>query len=277
VGLAAVPLGTVATLSALAATPGTLSPAFASGTTSYTLTVPGDTPSVSLTPTATDPNATIRINEVAVASGSPGPAVALAAGSVTVTVRVTAQNGVAATYTVRLNRMPAFPGYTLGTPYQTQAAIHLSKLLAKTTDADGDAFTVLGAGPTSAKGGTAVLQSGRILYTPPLAVSDTDSFAVTIQDARGAATVGTVTVTVGPAPNAGGVGVNPPVLTTLPDGKMGIAFHGIPGRAYAVQRSVSGLDNWLTLATVTADASGKVAYTDDSPPAGSAFYRLGLP
>jgi hypothetical protein len=58
---------------------------------------------------------------------------------------------------------------------------------------------------------------------------------------------------------------------------MVIAFHGIPGRRYIVQRSVGGLDDWATLATVTADASGKVAFTDDSPPAGSAFYRLGLP
>jgi hypothetical protein len=58
---------------------------------------------------------------------------------------------------------------------------------------------------------------------------------------------------------------------------MAIAFYGIPGRSYIVQRSVSGLDNWVTLATIPADASGKVAYTDESPPAGSAFYRLGLP
>jgi hypothetical protein len=277
-GIVAVPLGAIATLSALAATPGTLSPAFASGTTSYTLTVPGDTPSVSLTPTVTDPNATIQLNGVAVASGSLGPAIPLGAGSVTVTVRVTAQNGVAATtYAVRLNRMPTFSGYTLSTPYQTPAAIQFAKLLAKTTDADGDAVTLTAAGPASAKGGTAVLQSGRILYTPPLAVSGTDTFPVTIRDARGAVTIGTVTVTVGTGPSGGGVGVNPPVLTSLPNGKLGIAFQGIPGRSYIVQRSVSGLDNWVTLATIPADASGKVSYIDESPPAGSAFYRLGLP
>jgi hypothetical protein len=73
------------------------------------------------------------------------------------------------------------------------------------------------------------------------------------------------------------MGVNPPVLTVLPGGKMGLAFQGTPDRNYVVQRSVSGLDNWATLATVVADASGKVSYTDESPPAGSAFYRLGLP
>jgi hypothetical protein len=58
---------------------------------------------------------------------------------------------------------------------------------------------------------------------------------------------------------------------------MGLAFQGIPGRSYIVQRSASGLDNWVTLATTPADASGKVSYTDESPPAGSAFYRLGMP
>ena len=71
--------------------------------------------------------------------------------------------------------------------------------------------------------------------------------------------------------------MNPPVLTSLPDGKLALAFQGIPGRTYVVQRSVNGLGNWLTLAAVGADASGKVSFTDESPPAGSAFYRLGLP
>jgi hypothetical protein len=58
---------------------------------------------------------------------------------------------------------------------------------------------------------------------------------------------------------------------------MGIAFHGIPGRSYIIQRSANGLDNWVTLATVVADANGKVSFTDEAPPPGSAFYRLGLP
>jgi hypothetical protein len=88
---------------------------------------------------------------------------------------------------------------------------------------------------------------------------------------------GVVTVTVGPGPGAGGVGVNPSLLATLPDGRMGIAFHGIPGRTYVVQRSAGGLDNWVTLATVVADAGGRIAFVDGAPPAGSAYYRLGLP
>ena len=121
------------------------------------------------------------------------------------------------------------------------------------------------------------LQASGIGYTPPNNFSGVDTFPVTITDAGGASVVGAVMVAVGPPPDAGGAGVNPPVLTTLPDGKVAIAFHGIPGRGYVVQRSVGGLDNWTTLATLVADASGRIFYTDESPPVGSAFYRLGTP
>ena len=173
---------------------------------------------------------------------------------------------------------PAFAGFTVSTPWQTAATIALRKILAKASDPDGDLVTITGAGTASAQGGSAVLQGLGILYTPRAGFSGTDSFPVTLTDAGGASAIGTVTVTVGAAPSASGsMTQNPPVLTSLPGGKMGIAFHGIPGRSYVIQRSTNGLDNWATLATVTADASGMVSFTDPSPPVGSAFYRLGLP
>jgi hypothetical protein len=172
---------------------------------------------------------------------------------------------------------PVFAGYVVSTAFQTAVTVSLPKLLAEASDPDGDSILVTTAGPVSAHGGTAVLQGASILYTPATGFSGTDHFSVTLADSGGASVVGAVTVTVGPDPSAGGMGVNPPVLTVLPGGKMGLAFQGTPDRNYVVQRSVSGLDNWATLATVVADASGKVSYTDESPPAGSAFYRLGLP
>jgi hypothetical protein len=147
----------------------------------------------------------------------------------------------------------------------------------KVPDPDGDALTVTAAGPASMAGGTGVLRTDSILYTPPGNFSGLDGFRVTVTDAAGASATNTVFVTLGPGPNGGGAGVNPPVLTSLPDGKLALAFQGIPGRTYVVPRSVNGLGNWVTLATVGADASGKVSFTDESPPAGSAFYRLGLP
>jgi autotransporter-associated beta strand protein len=176
-----------------------------------------------------------------------------------------------------INQSPVFGGYAVATPYQKPVSLLCAKLLAKASDPDGDALSVTTTGPTSANGGTAVLQGSSILYTPANNFSGADTFPVTITDARGASVIGTMMVTVGSGPSAGGVGGNPPVLAVLPDGKMGLAFQGIPGRSYIVQRSASGLDNWVTLATIPADASGKVSYTDESPPAGSAFYRLGLP
>jgi hypothetical protein len=108
--------------------------------------------------------------------------------------------------------------------------------------------------------------------------SGADTFRVTITDARGAATIGTVTVTVGLAPTAGDgnpVG-NPPKLTVLPGGNVDLKFQGIPFQSYQIQRSADLL-TWTTITTVAANNVGTVTFTDVSPPAGAGFYRLALP
>ena len=211
------------------------------------------------------------------ASGAASGPLTLGPGATAITVAVTAEDGITITsYSISVdNFAPVFGGYAVATAFQKPVSVHGVKLLAKASDPDGDVLAVTATGP-AANGGTAVVQGSSVLYTPANNFSGADTFPVTITDARGATVVGTVTVTVGSGPSAGGVGANPPVLTVLPDGKMALAFQGIPGRSYIVQRSASGLDNWVTLATIPADASGKVAYTDESPPAGSAFYRLGM-
>ncbi|MDB5103148.1 MAG: Cadherin-like beta sandwich domain protein [Fibrobacteres bacterium] len=99
----------VADLSALTASAGALSPAFAAGTLGYTLT----TSSASTTVTATvaaGSGATIKVNGVATASGSPSAAIALPEGSITdVTIQVTAQDGFVKTYSIAIT----VPGSTL--------------------------------------------------------------------------------------------------------------------------------------------------------------------
>lgn len=181
--------------------------------------------------------------------------------------------------TFTASKPPIFSGYAVTTPWQTSAKIPLRKVLARASDPDGGLVTATSAGPTSANGGNAVLQASVVQYTPPSGFSGTDTFPVIISDVGGLGVLGTVTVTVGPAiePISGGVGGNPPKLTTLPNGDIGIAFQGIPGRSYVLQRSTGGLGNWLTIATMTANASGLVSFTDESPPPGNAFYRLGMP
>jgi hypothetical protein len=165
----------------------------------------------------------------------------------------------------------------ISTPFGKEVEIPIVKLLTRASDPDGDAVSLVPAGSASTHGGVVASGPGSIRYTPPAGFSGADTVAFTLSDGRGASTAATVTVQVGQAPNAGGVGSNPPALTMLPDGKVGISFQGIPGRSYTVQRSGSGLSDWETLAVVTADAAGRVSFTDDNPPPGSAFYRLGLP
>ena len=58
---------------------------------------------------------------------------------------------------------------------------------------------------------------------------------------------------------------NPPKLSPQPDGKMGIRFHGIPGRTYIIQRSTDMLA-WSTIDTVVAGPTGLIDITDPNPP-----------
>ena len=93
-----------ADLSSLTLSSGTLSPAFASGTTSYTASVANSVSSITVTPTASDTNASITVNGNAVASGAASGSISLNVGSNTITTVVTAQDTTTKTYTVTMTR-----------------------------------------------------------------------------------------------------------------------------------------------------------------------------
>jgi gliding motility-associated-like protein len=93
-----------ANLSAIALSSGTLSPAFTSGTLSYTASVPNLVTSVTLMPTLADATATVTVNGNAVNSGSASGSMALNVGNNTITVLVTAADGTKQTYTILVNR-----------------------------------------------------------------------------------------------------------------------------------------------------------------------------
>jgi hypothetical protein len=98
-------LSTVATLSNLALSSGSLSPAFASSTTSYTAVVANAVNALTVTPALTESAASVKVNGVAVASGSASGSIPLSVGSNTLTVLVTAQDGTTTkTYTVTVTR-----------------------------------------------------------------------------------------------------------------------------------------------------------------------------
>jgi len=85
---------------------GTLSPAFASGTKSYTASLSSPVTSVMVTPTTGDGAATITVNGAIVASGSASASLPLALGPNTITITVT-DGTIIDTYTVILTRIPS--------------------------------------------------------------------------------------------------------------------------------------------------------------------------
>ncbi len=92
-------------LSALSVSAGALTPAFNISTDSYRLTVDGSVTSTTVTATVDHPSATLQINGAAAVSGQASAAIPLPAGATAIPVTVTAENGVAHTYTVTITRV----------------------------------------------------------------------------------------------------------------------------------------------------------------------------
>jgi hypothetical protein len=109
--------GNNANLSALTLSSGTLSPVFASGTTSYTALVLRPTSTMTVTPTVAESYATlqVRINGgsyTSVTSGSPSGGLSLNLGNNTIDVLVTAQDGTTTkTYTTTVTRWSYLQGW----------------------------------------------------------------------------------------------------------------------------------------------------------------------
>lgn len=94
----AAPKSTDANLKGLVPSVGTLSPAFAAGTTSYSITVPAGTSSVSFTATANDSKATVT-----------GTTCSLTSDTTTCKITVTAEDGTKKVYSVTVNRETSTP------------------------------------------------------------------------------------------------------------------------------------------------------------------------
>ena len=133
-GSAATATGTAtstdATLSGLGLSSGTLSPAFAAGTTSYTVSVANTVTSITLTPTVTASGATVKVAGTAVASGSASAAQALSVGTNTIAVVVTAADGsTSQAYTVTATRAAAASGTCTLTATETDGPYPLYAIL----------------------------------------------------------------------------------------------------------------------------------------------------
>ncbi|KAF3978741.1 MAG: BspA family leucine-rich repeat surface protein, partial [Methylococcales symbiont of Iophon sp. n. MRB-2018] len=96
----------VATLDSLSLSEGTLAPAFASGTFEYNVSVANSISELRVTPTVSDNNATVTVNDITVTSGESSTAIDLEPGvDTTINVVVTAQDGTTTqSYTVTVTR-----------------------------------------------------------------------------------------------------------------------------------------------------------------------------
>ena len=98
---------TNASLSGLALSSGTLSPAFDPATLSYAASVSTATTSLTVTPVVADATAAVTVNGTTVSSGTASGAVTLHEGDNTITVVVTAQDGTTTkTYALLVTRTP---------------------------------------------------------------------------------------------------------------------------------------------------------------------------
>ncbi len=100
-----------ADLASLIPSAGTLAPAFAAATTSYTSNVAYSVTNLTLTPTVADSTATVRVNGTLVASGSTSNPITLNVGTNTLTILVTAQNAATKTYTLVVTRQALVTTY----------------------------------------------------------------------------------------------------------------------------------------------------------------------
>jgi autotransporter-associated beta strand protein len=142
----------------------------------------------------------------------------------------------------------------------TGAKVRIATLLTNDTDPDGDALTFISVSATNASGGTNVVLGNWISYKPLAGFTNADSFSYIIADSYGLQATGTVSVTIlvdsALAQNIGSI-------DNLGTNSSLIHFSEIPARTYTVQYTTNLVTPvWQTLGTNTADAVGKINYTD---------------
>jgi len=281
-----------ADLSGLSLSSGTLSPAFAAGTTGYTASVENSVSSITVTPTTADISAEVTVNGVPVDSGVASAPLPLIVGSNTISLLVTAENGATKPYTITVTRVESsnadlndltlsngtlIPSFVPGT-YKASVDYQVSSVTVTPTVADTAHATV--AVSLYSSGGTLVIgpiavPSGTASPSLPLVVgSNTITVLVTAQD--GTTKTYTVTVTRGASSNADLSNL------TLSHGTLVPAFAGT--YTASVGHSVSSITVTPTLsdvanASVTAsvyNGSGTLASGPHIVPSGTASPSLPL-
>ncbi|HEY4194497.1 MAG TPA: cadherin-like beta sandwich domain-containing protein, partial [Mucilaginibacter sp.] len=152
-----------ALLTNLVLSDGTLTPTFGSGVNNYTSSVDNGTSEITVTPTAEDVNATIKVNGILVNSGSPSGLINLPLDDNTITVVVTAEDGTTTqTYTVIVHRSA------------NQTAVIANNILTPNGDGKNDIWMVKNILLFPNNTVTVFDHSGRVIYTKKGYTNDWD-------------------------------------------------------------------------------------------------------
>ena len=200
------------TLTSLVLGAGSLTPTFASGTTSYTASVSYSVASTTVTPTVTQPSSSVTVSGSTVVSGAASAAIPLTVGANTVTVVVTAQNAATRTYTVTVTRSAASTIATLSnlvvsagslSPSFSSSTTSYTSSVADTVTSTTVTPTVTNANATVTVNGTTVASAATSAVISLYVGSNIIPVVVTAQDGT---TVQTYNVTISRAAAAGGGG-----------------------------------------------------------------------
>ena len=177
---------------------------------------------------------------------------------------------------ILINRAPTAGIQYLTVTKNNTLMVSAATLAGLSYDADGQTRTITGVSGISTNGpaNNVTLSGGNLSYTPATDFVGADQFTYTIDDGHG----GTATVTAKVTVKAAKPSFNAQLIDpTSNPGHVTVRGYGIPGNQYDVQRSSDSsfsAGSITTFGPVTAAGNGVVSWTDDSPPEGSAFYRL---
>ena len=263
------------TLSALKLSTGTLSPTFKSTVVGYTASVANTVTGITLTPTATDAAAVIKVNTKAVTSGKASTTIPLALGANTISVVVTETGKTTVTYTLNVTRVPSVNDNLSAISLSAGAVIvPIFKATALTYTASvANTVTGITETPTAADATSVITVNGVVVASgkasasiPLVSGSNIISTVVTAQDGKTTQTY-TVTVTRTPLANATLSGV------TLSAGTLSPVF---AATALSYTASVANTVTGITVTPTATDAAAVITVNNTTVASGTASASIPL-
>jgi uncharacterized delta-60 repeat protein len=192
-----------------------------------------------------------------------------ATGSAVITVRAT--DGVASSETSFSATVENTPPRANDDNFTTAGGtlrLSAAQLTSNDTDADGDPVTVTSVDSSSALGGSVVLESDQVVYTPPMQNPGEDQFQYTIQDSSGATSTGLVHLRMLAPPQIAVAELRPDVIV--------LKVNGLPNSRCEVLKSNDAV-TWTFASEGTSDTDGQAEIALPRGPENMSFYRLRFP